>query len=125
MDRLSGACYITTEPIAEAFRAVPRHFFLPGVEAEKAYSDEAVVTKWASDGQPISSSSQPAVMAIMLEQLSGQSGQRVLGIAAGTGFNAALLAHLAGEAGAVMTIDIDADRWRRPAVIVTPLARLR
>ena len=48
-------------------------------------------------------------MAMMLEQLSVQSGHRVLEIGAGTGFNAALLAHLAGEAGAVTTVDIDQD----------------
>ncbi|MET3806071.1 protein-L-isoaspartate(D-aspartate) O-methyltransferase [Nakamurella sp. UYEF19] len=109
VDRLSAARYVTTDVVAEAFRAVPRHVFLPGVELGKAYADEAVVTKWESDGQPISSSSQPAVMAMMLEQLAVESGQRVLEIGAGTGFNAALLAHLAGEAGAVTTIDIDQD----------------
>ncbi len=109
VDQLSDAGHITIERVAEAFRRVPRHVFLPGVEPGEAYADEAVVTKWESDGRPISSSSQPAVMAIMLEQLCVESGQRVLEIGAGTGFNAALLAHLVGEVGAVTTIDIDED----------------
>jgi protein-L-isoaspartate(D-aspartate) O-methyltransferase len=109
VDRLSHAGYITTERIVEAFRTVPRHVFVPGVQPEKAYADEAIVTRWDSDGRPISSSSQPAVMAVMLEQLSVESGQRVLEIGAGTGFNAALLAHLVGEQGTVTTIDIDED----------------
>lgn len=88
---------------------MPRHVFLPGVAPGEVYADEAVVTKWESDGRPISSSSQPAVMAIMLEQLGVESGQRVLEIGAGTGFNAAVLAHLVGEVGAVTTIDVDKD----------------
>lgn len=107
VDRLSNAGFIATERVAEAFRTVPRHLFVPGVAPGRAYADEAIVTKSESDGRPLSSSSQPAVMAMMLEQLSVEPGQRVLEIGAGTGFNAALLAHLVGEAGAVTTIDID------------------
>ena len=48
-------------------------------------------------------------MAIMLEQLDVRPGQRVLEIGAGTGYNAALLAHLVGPTGQVITVDIDAD----------------
>jgi len=48
-------------------------------------------------------------MALMLEQLGVEPGQRVLEVGAGTGYNAALLGHLVGEAGAVTTVDIDAD----------------
>ena len=91
-----------------AFRAVPRHLFLPGVPVEEAYRDDAIPTKMA-DGRAISSSSQPAIMAIMLEQLAVQPGQCVLEIGAGTGYNAALLSHLVGPAGQVVTIDIDDD----------------
>ena len=46
-------------------------------------------------------------MAIMLELLDVAPGQRVLEIGAGTGYNAALLAHLVGETGTVTTLDID------------------
>ena len=48
-------------------------------------------------------------MAIMLEQLALQPGQRVLEIGAGTGYNAALIAHIVGQGGRVVTIDIDDD----------------
>jgi protein-L-isoaspartate(D-aspartate) O-methyltransferase len=92
-----------------AFRVVPRHLFLPEVESERTYRDEAIVTKRSPEGWSISSSSQPTVMAVMLEQLDVGCGQHVLEIGAGTGYNAALLTHLVGETGEVTTIDIDED----------------
>ena len=100
--------YIQTFQVEQAFRAVPRHLFLPGVELQRVYSDTYVTTK-IENNTPISSSSQPAIMAYMLEQLDLQPGQRVLEIGAGTGYNAALMAHIIGEAGQVITIDIDED----------------
>src|SRR5437899_2179076 len=69
---------IRSGEVAEAFRTVPRHLFLPEVDPAKAYADEAIPVKWSADGRPLSSSSQPAIMAIMLEQLRLEPGQRVL-----------------------------------------------
>ena len=87
---------------------MPRHVFLPDVTVAEVYTDRAFPTKHA-DGKPISSSSQPAIMAIMLEQLALQPDQRVLEIGAGTGYNAALIAQIVGPGGHVVTIDIDED----------------
>ena len=89
--------------------AVPRHLFVPELDAAAAYQDEALVIKYGADGLPVSSSSQPAMMAIMLEQLRLQPGHRVLEIGTGTGYNAAVMAHIVGPRGAVVTVDIDAD----------------
>ncbi|SEG97164.1 protein-L-isoaspartate(D-aspartate) O-methyltransferase [Nonomuraea solani] len=97
------------EPVAAAMLAVPRHVFVPGVAPEDAYRDEPIVTKRDDEGRPISSSSQPAIMAIMLGQLGVEPGHRVLEIGAGTGYNAALLARLAGPGGRVVSVDIDED----------------
>ncbi len=105
---LKAAGVMHDQPVEAAFRSVPRHLFLPGVALEEVYRDQAIVTKRV-DGFRVSSSSQPAIMAVMLEQLGVQPGQRVLEIGAGTGYNAALLAHLVGESGLVVTIDIDDD----------------
>jgi protein-L-isoaspartate(D-aspartate) O-methyltransferase len=108
MDSLERTGVLQDARVEAALRAVPRHVFLPGVPLEEVYRDQAIVTK-CLEGVGVSSSSQPAIMAVMLEQLALQPGQRVLEIGAGTGYNAALLAHLVGETGQVVTVDIDAD----------------
>lgn len=96
-----------TERIAAAMETVPRHHFLPGIPLERAYAEEAVVVKRDAFQQPISSASQPAMVALMLDQLDPRSGMRVLEIGAGTGYSAALLAELVGPAGHVTTVDLD------------------
>ena len=93
--------------IGVAFRAVLRHHFLPGLPLEEVYEDVAILTKMSAAGLPVSSSSQPAIMSVMLHQLQLQAGHRVLEIGAGTGYNAALIAHLVGSRGHVVTLDID------------------
>ncbi len=106
--KLNQRGHIRTPAVEAAFRAVPRHLFLPGVPSNDVYSDKAIITK-RLEGVPISSSSQPSVMAIMLEQLDLRAGHRVLEIGTGTGCNAALMAHMVGGAGEVITMDIDDD----------------
>jgi len=46
-------------------------------------------------------------MAVQLEALDLQSGHRVQEIGAGTGYNAALMGHMVGRTGQVISIDID------------------
>jgi protein-L-isoaspartate(D-aspartate) O-methyltransferase len=114
----------------DAFEAVPRHLFVPyyyvegsgggkrlwsgdpDPEARRrwlngAYADTALGTRMR-DGRLISSSSQPSLMAGMLTELDVRDGDRVLEIGAGTGYNAALLAHRLGD-GLVTTVDLDPD----------------
>ncbi|CAN5895888.1 hypothetical protein BH23ACT8_BH23ACT8_20240 [soil metagenome] len=107
VDQLVGSGAITDPRVEEAFRAVPRQVFLPGVPAERAYADEAIVTRRDAQGRPISSSSQPTIMALMLGQLGVRPGHRVLEVGAGTGYHAALLARLALHDGRVTTVDLD------------------
>jgi len=108
VDHLRATGVLTQSEVEAAFRAVPRHVFLPDLPIEDVYRDEAIPTKM-QDGHAISSSSQPAMMAIMLEQLNLLPGQQVLEIGAGTGYNAALLGWLVGPNGQVVTVDIDED----------------
>nr|BBH90089.1 hypothetical protein KTC_48400 [Thermosporothrix sp. COM3] len=108
VDELVYKGLITSPRVQEAFRAIPRHLFLPHVPLEEVYRDQPIVTRML-DGKAISSSSQPAIMALMLEMLDLQPGARVLEIGAGTGYNAALMAYLVGEEGRVVSVDIDQD----------------
>ncbi|RSM80870.1 methyltransferase, FxLD system [Kibdelosporangium aridum] len=108
-DRLVKDGTIRTDAVEAAFRQVPRHLFLPDVELAEAYADEPVYTKHEGEGTRISAASQPKIVAMMLEQLGIQPGERLLEIGAATGYNAALMATLAGSAGHVTTIDIDED----------------
>ena len=110
--RRSGA--LTNDAVSRAFLTVPRELFVPGYSLRSVYRDRAIVTKNEA-GVPVSSSSQPAIMALMLEQLDVQPGMRVLEIGAGTGYNAALLWELTGRDGAVTTIEIDPEivAWAR------------
>lgn len=95
--------------IEEIFRTIPREIFLPDVPLERVYSGDAVITKQDEEGSPISSSSEVGIMIAMASLLDVAPGHRILEIGAGTGYNAAVLAQLVGERGAITTIDIDAD----------------
>src|SRR5439155_24991906 len=75
---------------------------------EQIYSERALITR-LRDNLGTSSSSQPALMADMLQLLDVRPGLRVLEIGAGTGYNAALLAELTGDPSLVTTIDIQPD----------------
>jgi protein-L-isoaspartate(D-aspartate) O-methyltransferase len=103
---------VRSAAVADAITDVPRHLFLPDLDPEDAYADDAVPIK-IEDGVTLSSVSQPSMVAIMLEQLATEPGHRVLEIGAGGGWNAGLLAHLVGPGGAVVTLDIDDDLVRR------------
>jgi protein-L-isoaspartate(D-aspartate) O-methyltransferase len=99
---------VTSSSVEDAFLTVPRHLFVPHVSATQAYDpDVAIPTHFGPDGVSISSSSAPTIMARMLEGLRCRSGDHVLEIGTGTGYNAALLAHLVGPGGAVTSIELD------------------
>lgn len=110
VDELAGSGWLKSPAVREAFLAVPREHFVPGVVEtrgmEFVYTDRALVIQ-EREGVPTSSSSQPAIMAQMLEALDVHTGHRVLEVGLGTGYNAALLAHLVGHTGRITSVDID------------------
>jgi protein-L-isoaspartate(D-aspartate) O-methyltransferase len=109
VDQLRKADCITTDQVASAFLNIPREAFLPGVRAEEANKDVVVATRFDRQGRATSSSSQPAIMARMLEMLRVEPGHNILEIGAATGYNAALLQELAGTAGKVMSVEKQPD----------------
>ncbi|HVX29470.1 MAG TPA: methyltransferase domain-containing protein [Nitrolancea sp.] len=126
VDTLRASHALSSEAVERTFRTVPRERFVPGSALEEVYRDQAIVTKNEA-GVPVSSSSQPAMMALMLEQLDVQPGMHVLEIGAGTGYNAALLSELAGPTGAVTTIEIDPEvaGWARERLRAAGYDRVR
>ncbi|MFI9630106.1 methyltransferase, FxLD system [Streptomyces sp. NPDC052042] len=98
-----------SEAVAKAVAAVPRHLFATGELLESAYAaNKALVIKRDESGRALSSLSATHIQAVMLEQAEIEPGMRVLEVGSG-GYNAALLAELVGEAGTVVTADIDAE----------------
>ena len=108
-DQLCMNNIVRTPAVETAIRHVPRDVFLPGIPIDEAYADKPVYTKQDSTGTRISAASQPAIVAMMLEQLQIDPGQRILELGAGTGYNAALMTTITGETGRVTTIDVDDD----------------
>lgn len=105
---LTESGVLTDPAFAGAFRAVPREVFAPaGTPAELPYAiHDALRTRFAHDGRALSSLSAPVLHAGNLAQAEIQEGQRVLEIGSG-GPNAAMLAHLVGPTGTVVSVDID------------------
>lgn len=131
VERLEENGCLTSPPVRRAFLTVPRERFLPEITKreglERVYQDEAIVTSHDERGIPTSSSSQPSMMASMLEQLDLRPGQRVLEVGAGTGYNAALLAKIVGARGRVISVELDpatARRARRGLASVKSPAKL-
>lgn len=92
---------IASESIASAVATVPRHLFAVGEPLKAAYAaDQALVIKRDQDGTALSSLSAAHIQVVMLEQAAIERGMRVLEVGSG-GYNAALIAELVGEAGAV------------------------
>jgi protein-L-isoaspartate(D-aspartate) O-methyltransferase len=93
----------------------PRSTTTPRVRAEHLrliYSDTALGTRLVEQfgaRLPASSTSQPSLVADMLELLEVAPGLRVLEVGAGSGYNAALLAELVGDQGLVITVDVAED----------------
>ena len=106
---LTAGGHLRTPAIIDAFTETERHLFLPGTGLEAAYDNDAVPIKHDDDGTMISCISAPSIVATQLEQLGVRPGDKVFEAGSATGYNAALLARLAGPDGHVWSVDVDDD----------------
>ena len=96
--RLKEHYGIRDTAVLEAMRAVPRHAFVPEALRGRAYGDHAL---------PISANqtiSQPYIVARMTELLRIDKDSRVLEVGAGSGYQTAVLARVAGQVYALERI---------------------
>jgi protein-L-isoaspartate(D-aspartate) O-methyltransferase len=120
-DKLMKLERITSPAIEAAFRTVPRHAFArPGTPLEECYHGSVVRNKKDADGVTLSSISAAWLQARMIAQAGIGPGSRVLEIGA-TGYNAAVIAEVAGPGGHVVTLDIDPEvtGWAAAALEAT------
>ncbi|HEY8559725.1 MAG TPA: protein-L-isoaspartate(D-aspartate) O-methyltransferase [Pyrinomonadaceae bacterium] len=98
--RLRDHYKIRDERVLDVMNRLPRHLFVPEAIKHQAYKDNAL---------PIASNqtiSQPFIVARMTELLELKSNSRVLEIGAGSGYQTAVLASIAGKIFAIERIPV-------------------
>lgn len=86
---------ITDERLLDAMRRVPRHEFVSQEQWQQAYADHPIVIPEQQ------TTSQPYIIAAMIQAAEIQRQNRVLEVGAGSGYQTALLAELAAQVVAV------------------------
>lgn len=97
---------ITDKRVLEAMEKVPRHLFVSPEYRDEAYEDHPLPI---GEGQTIS---QPYIVALMTQHLGLKSGEKVLEIGTGSGYQAAVLAHLTDK---VYSVEIRQNLARKAA----------
>jgi protein-L-isoaspartate(D-aspartate) O-methyltransferase len=95
---------VRDERVLAAIKAVPRHAFVPRSRQDLAYQDTPLPI---GHGQTIS---QPYIVGLMSEQLNIDEHSKVLEIGTGSGYQAAVLAHLTPHVYSVEIIEPLAER---------------
>lgn len=99
-----GFTAVKDEKVLETMRVVPRHVFVPGRLHKMAYEDTPLPI---GHGQTIS---QPYMVGLMTELLELTPKSKVLEIGTGSGYQAAILAHLTPHVYTVEIIETLANR---------------
>jgi protein-L-isoaspartate(D-aspartate) O-methyltransferase len=110
VERQIAARGVKNERVLEAMRTVPRHEYVPADVRKRAYEDRALPI---GRGQTIS---QPYMVAVMTELLDPQSGDRVLEVGTGSGYQAAVLAELGVRLHTIEIVPELAERARAALV---------
>ena len=101
-----GRRRVTDQAVLAAMRAVPRHAFVPEYVRNEAYTDSPLPI---GHGQTIS---QPYIVALMTRYLELTPQSKVLEIGTGSGYQAAVLAHLTLHVYTIEIIKALADEAR-------------
>lgn len=99
VENLERCGHISRPEVVEAMGAVRRHMFIPERQREDAYADHPLDI---GEGQTISA---PHMVGIMAEQLDLRRGQKVLEVGGGSGYHAAVTAHIVGPRGHVYSVE--------------------
>jgi protein-L-isoaspartate(D-aspartate) O-methyltransferase len=119
-EELRGRCGLRSEALVRALATVHREDFLPrgpwlllerlegysstaSTDPREIYRDVAV----AIDAGRLLNSSQPGLLAVILDGLDVAPGERVVHVGCATGYYTAILAELVGRAGSVTALEID------------------
>jgi protein-L-isoaspartate(D-aspartate) O-methyltransferase len=98
-DLLEGLRGLISNRVILALSGVPRELFVPEVFQTRAYEDTPL---FIGQRQTISA---PHMVAIMCDLLDLQEGMKVLEVGGGSGYHAAVMAHLVGATGHVYSIE--------------------
>lgn len=99
MEHLERSGYVRSDPVRHAMGSVRRELFVPTSVQRAAYADRPLEI---GHHQTISA---PHMVAIMVEAMRCREGQRVLEVGGGSGYHAAVIAHLVGPTGHVFTVE--------------------
>lgn len=99
VDSLIRKGYVESNTVEKAIRKVPRHEFVPKRVKSRAYIDSP---QPIGEGQTISA---PHMVAMMVENLDMDEGQKVLEVGGGMGYHATVIAEIVGEEGRVYSIE--------------------
>lgn len=103
---------ITDKKVLEVMGKVPRHMFVSPLLRRQAYRDSPLPI---DEGQTIS---QPYIVALMTQYINLKGGEKVLEIGTGSGYQAAVLAHLTDK---VYSIEIRENLAKKAAETLSSL----
>lgn len=98
---------VSDEKVLAAMRRVELHLFVPPALKDAAYADEPLPI---GHGQTIS---QPYIVAYMTEAARIKSGDNVLEIGTGSGYQAAIIAEIAGKVSTIEVVEPLAEESRK------------